>query len=102
MEARHKAYMAQVDANRGTAHQRGYTARWRKVRKAFLMEHPLCIQCQHEGKLVAASVVDHIVPHRGDWQLFNDPDNLQPLCKQHHDAKTMREVSMNDKRRELR
>ena len=38
-----------------------------------------------------ATVVDHIVPHRGDPKLFWDTDNWQALCKQCHDHKTMTE-----------
>lgn len=33
-----------------------------------------------------ATVVDHIVPHRGDPVLFWDERNWQPLCKRCHDA----------------
>jgi 5-methylcytosine-specific restriction enzyme A len=39
-----------------------------------------------EGRTVTANVVNHIRPHRGDWNLFRDPDNLQSLCKFHHDS----------------
>lgn len=35
-----------------------------------------------------ASVVDHVIPHRGDKALFWDSDNWQPLCKPCHDRKT--------------
>jgi len=35
---------------------------------------------------MAADVVDHIVPHRGDAKLFWDPANLQSMCKPHHDS----------------
>jgi len=54
----------------------------------FLREHPLCVYCHREGMIVAASVVDHIQPHRGNYDLFWDSDNWQPLCKRHHDEKT--------------
>ncbi|WP_400245601.1 HNH endonuclease [Niallia sp. JL1B1071] len=43
------------------------------------------------GKLEKATVVDHIVPHRGDQDLFWDETNWQPLCKSCHDRKTMTE-----------
>lgn len=33
-----------------------------------------------------AEVVDHIQPHKGDTDLFHDPDNWQALCKQCHDS----------------
>lgn len=38
-----------------------------------------------------ATVVDHIVPHRGDQKLFWDRSNWQPLCEHHHNVKTMTE-----------
>ena len=33
------------------------------------------MECQREGKLVPATVVDHILPHRGDEALFWDVNN---------------------------
>jgi 5-methylcytosine-specific restriction protein A len=36
-------------------------------------------------------VVDHIIPHKGDKDLFWDSNNWQPLCKTCHDEKTARE-----------
>ncbi len=82
---------AEYDRERGTAHQRGYGARWRKARLAFLREHPWCVMCEREGRLRAAEVVDHIVPHKGDYERFWDQSNWQPLCIRHHNAKTARE-----------
>jgi 5-methylcytosine-specific restriction protein A len=41
--------------------------------------------------VVAATVVDHVVPHRGDQRLFWDPGNWAPSCKPCHDAKTAHE-----------
>lgn len=75
---------------RGGADARGYDARWRRARKAFLQKHPLCAECMKEGKATPATVVDHIVPHRGDPGLFWDIKNWQPLCKGCHDRKTGR------------
>ena len=57
--------------------------RWRAYRRMFLASHPLCVECQHE-----ASVVDHIVDHRGDPGLFWEPSNHQALCQFCHNAKT--------------
>ena len=45
------------------------------------------------GKYTQTAVVDHIVPHRGDSNLFWDRNNWQPLCKPCHDRKTGREDS---------
>ncbi len=38
--------------------------------------------------IVAAVLVDHIQPHKGDMTLFWRVDNWQPLCKECHDRKT--------------
>ncbi len=76
---------------RGTSAERGYDYRWRKGRAWFLKRHPLCAECKKQGKIVAATVVDHIVPHRGDMDLFWDMDNWQPLCETCHNKKTARE-----------
>ena len=40
------------------------------------------------GMLTPATVVDHVIPHRGDQKLFWDEDNWQALCKSCHDRKT--------------
>ena len=74
-----------------SASSRGYGSVWRKASKAFLQVHPLCAECRKEGRYVKATVVDHVRPHRGDWELFWDRSNWQPLCKQCHDRKTMTE-----------
>lgn len=70
---------------------RGYNSRWRKARNIYLKEHPLCAYCMKEGKYTKATVVDHIIPHRGDKKLFWDESNWQSLCKSCHDKKTMTE-----------
>lgn len=47
--------------------------------------------CEAEGKATAATVVDHIVPHKGDQALFWDTDNWQPLCEPCHNSVKQRE-----------
>ena len=73
---------------RESATVRGYDIRWQAARRLFLRAHPLCVECLKHGILRPATVVDHIVPHRGDANLFWDEDNWQPLCKRCHDTKT--------------
>ena len=75
------------------AAKRGYGSRWQKASKAYLGSHPLCVQCMKLGRYTKATVVDHIVPHRGDQKLFWDQDNWQGLCARHHNVKTGREDS---------
>ncbi|BAP88858.1 transglycosylase [Burkholderiales bacterium GJ-E10] len=86
-----RATRKQQDERRGSAAARGYGARWRKARASYLSRHPLCAECERLGRLTAATVVDHIVPHRGNRELFWDERNWQALCKPCHDAKTARE-----------
>lgn len=42
--------------------------------------------CLQDGTVTAATVVDHVEPHKGDRVLFFDSNNLQSLCKLHHDG----------------
>ena len=78
-----------------SATSRGYGAAWQRESKRFLQmpEHRLCEECLKEGRYVKATVVDHIVPHRGDPALFWDRSNWRGLCKSCHDKKTGREDS---------
>ena len=73
---------------RENAAARGYNGKWQAARKRYLSLHPLCTQCHQNGILAPATVVDHIIPHRGDDGLFWDKSNWQPLCKACHDRKT--------------
>ena len=78
---------ASVD-RRASAHERGYTSKWRRLSKLYLKAHPLCEECKRQGKLTPATVVDHIVPHRGNEHLRWSESNWQSLCKPCHDKKT--------------
>lgn len=74
-----------------TAAQRGYGYKWQKAREGFLRSHPLCVMCQAEDRVTAATVVDHKTPHRGDQALFWDRANWQSLCATHHSRDKQRE-----------
>lgn len=78
---------------RGSATKRGYGYRWRKARTAFLKQHPLCEcdECKRLGRVRAATVVDHIKPHKGDKKLFWDRSNWQAMAKECHDRKTAKQ-----------
>lgn len=76
-----------------TTAQRGYGGKWQKARAAYLEKHPLCVECEKEGRYVVATDLDHIVPHRGDMARFWDRSNWQGLCGTCHKAKTAREGS---------
>ena len=60
---------------------------WHRVlRPHQLAKEPTCCRCRAAGKIVAATVVNHVVPHKGDMRLFSDPDNLESVCKPCHDG----------------
>lgn len=81
-----------------------YGSKWDRSRLTFLKANPLCVMCQQQGHIVAATVVDHIIPHKlkealrsGEREeimkaqkLFWDQKNWQGLCKRHHDSTKQR------------
>ncbi len=77
--------------DRPSSAKRGYNSKWRKLSKQYLRKHPMCVCCMAEGRFVPATVVDHIIPHRGDDTLMWNQDNWQALCKPCHDKKTWTE-----------
>jgi len=81
------------DQRRGNSSQRGYGYKWQQARARFLQINPLCVMCEAEGRVKAATDVDHIIPHRGDTKLFWDESNYQSLCHSHHSEKTASEDS---------
>jgi 5-methylcytosine-specific restriction endonuclease McrA len=76
-------------AGQGGANARGYNYRWQQRRKAQLAEEPLCRYCKRQGRIVPATVADHITPHRGDPVLFEGP--LQSLCASCHSSAKAKE-----------
>jgi len=63
---------------------------WKVKRLAQLSAHPLCRRCLAGGLTVAATVADHVTPHRGDPDLFFNGD-LQSLCASCHSSAKQRE-----------
>ena len=90
-DSRYCEHHKPLHPDRPSADSRGYNSRWRKVRAAYLRKHPLCVRCMADGRSVKATVVDHVIPHRGDQQLMWDENNYQALCKKCHDKKTWTE-----------
>jgi 5-methylcytosine-specific restriction enzyme A len=65
---------------------------WKSIRRHRLIEEPRCRQCAIEGCTVAASHVDHIEPHLGEWSLFSRYGNTQSLCVRHHNMHRQQET----------
>ena len=75
---KHKGH---YDRARGTATQRGYSSRWRRIRAQKLAVNPLCERCEVEGKTRPATLVHHIDRNPKN----NRMENLESLCVQHHE-----------------
>lgn len=67
------------------------TQRWRRLRLSLLARAPLCVHCTRDGRVMAATEIDHVQAHKGDPARFWAVDNLQPLCHAHHVEKTRQE-----------
>lgn len=77
------------DRRRPSAARRGYGSRWQAYSKAYLEEHPFCVQCGQPS-----CQTDHKIPVSGpDDPLFWDPENHQALCRTCHSSKTARQSS---------
>ena len=59
--------------------------KWRAKRKVQLDREPLCRFCLALGKVEAATICDHVVPHRGDRESFWKGE-VQSLCAQCHSS----------------
>ena len=64
-----------------------------KRRLTFLERHPLCVECDKQGRTSAATVPDHKQPI---WAGGADDleTNGNALCAAHHDAKSKCEARM--------
>lgn len=68
------------------------TPEWKAASKDYLQQHPLCVTCLAEERTEPSTLVDHVIPHRGNMQLFWDPENWQAQCASCHSKKTAKEV----------
>jgi 5-methylcytosine-specific restriction enzyme A len=65
------------------------TKQWVHLRKYILQrDYHLCIPCQLQQRVTAATIVDHIVPYEVDMARGLDPSNLQSICQACHNRKT--------------
>jgi 5-methylcytosine-specific restriction protein A len=65
---------------------------WKRLRRWWMGEHPLCVACASAGLATLAEDLDHIQPHRGSREVFFDKGNLQGLCASCHSRKTAEEA----------
>ena len=67
------------------------TTQWRKMRALILKENPNCVKC---GISKNETVLDihHVIPPRGNEELFFDINNCVPVCKSCHRILTVKEI----------
>ena len=97
-EARRKAERdKRHDAKRGNSSQRGYGGTWERAAKAFLARRENRF-CRWPGCEEQARHVDHIIAHKGNPALRDDPKNWQGLCAHHHNSAKQRLERRSTKR----
>ena len=62
-----------------------WTQRWRAKARAQLRAQPCCAECAKRGMVTVATVCDHVIPHRGDPDLFWQGE-VQSLCATCHSS----------------
>lgn len=87
---------ARHDQRRPSARERGYNHQWRKERAAYLATHLHCAMLGCNGH---ATVVDHIIRHRGDNAIFWNRANWQALCAPCHNSVKQRQESIRPRNR---
>jgi 5-methylcytosine-specific restriction protein A len=60
--------------------------RLQAMRKRLFEEHPLCVECERQGRISAATRRDHIKPLAEGGS--DDDTNIQGLCERCHDIKS--------------
>jgi len=63
------------------------SVRWRRFRAWYLGKHPLCEQCEREGRLTPADMVDHVIEIKDGGNLTSE-ENAMSLCWKCHAVKT--------------
>lgn len=67
---------------RDPASNKRYGRSWKRIRDRYIKAHPLCEECDKNGRIVAAEEVHHILPlSKGGG---NETSNLMALCKSCH------------------
>lgn len=59
-----------------------YGRSWKRIRDRYIKTHPLCEECQRQGRLTPAEEVHHIIPLANGGS--NNKENLMSLCKSCH------------------
>lgn len=75
--------------DRDPATRRRYGRAWKRIRDRYIAAHPLCEQCQKEGRITPAQEIHHVLPLSCGGT--HSEDNLMALCKPCHSAITAKD-----------
>jgi 5-methylcytosine-specific restriction protein A len=65
---------------------------WKDTRRTVMLrDDNLCQNCLRNGLYTKANVVDHVIEVKDDYDKRLDTDNLEALCHECHNNKTIRE-----------
>lgn len=81
-------HSGQADRERGSSTERGYDRAWQRLRRAFLAEYPLCMDCS--PRVTVATEVHHVRKVRDYPQLRLEWSNLMACCRACHQIRTAR------------
>lgn len=68
------------------------STRWRRLSKQVkLRDDYMCQECLRNGSYTTADVTDHIIEVKDDWERRWDVSNMESLCHECHNRKTLAE-----------
>jgi len=76
--------MARAEDYRPSKHER-YGSRWTLLSQRYRLRHPLCEQCEREGRTTAATEVHHKIKAKDRPDLVLQWDNLMSVCRSCHE-----------------
>lgn len=74
-----------------SGHKRIRGRRLQEYRARWFAVHPLCAECERNGKVRLATQLDHIVALTNGGTDFDQPGNRQGLCDDCHEVKSARD-----------
>lgn len=83
-DSRKKEGQRDYNGRRAESDRRYSTVKWRKLSIRFRQRNPLCSNCDGNGLVRKADLVDHIKPAKSHPELFFDWRNLRSLCQRCH------------------
>lgn len=77
---KHKPIKSNDNYKRPDRHRFYNSQKWRKLRKLYAQNHPLCERCWSKGIVKPVDIVHHKISIEDDYSKRLDMDNLESLC----------------------